>query len=1012
MLLVAISVFAATSWIAGGFFGVDASCNENAFACNALTEVLATLLAVAVAVASFLYWRVFRVARLHTAIGLDDPAKLVPTATRMGEVVGREAICEIIEEDLRSRKRRRPQIIVGDVGEGKTAVLVKLTELLIDRGAVPVAIDLREAEVPLHFQDLAHKRFHDNIQHGVLSEDEGEKAWRKLCKDERIVVLADGLEEALDGQAGRHTEIRKAVKKARDDKLPLVIAARPDEVLRGLDAALIRLEPLSASDAVKYMKASEDMAAEVEQLAAAAAMTEAPLYLWLADKLPAGQRHVPIDKGRSGARVALLNRWRDGLVELNLNKSDFLEDERKAGLESLELMAYVSLCERSDAVRFKALGGVLSPETPSSAERNPRIAARVGEDLELVERIGDGADGDGVRFRHSVLQGYLGGRAVPTCARLHRGGQIGAAIRHPRRTLTSRGSQPNLDKALANPTRELLMALTVASFSASGPDLPRRLAKKLERAVLHARSADAFELLATAYEISHCTGESDELGRIARELWERSSHEDAAQMPASKVTEAKLRAVDRMDEAGGPAALRALWTVCMEEQNYAVRLRAAQAVADGGEQAYEVLRSEIDGVGPADLSSDAAGERPVRRCSMHGWILPTLATSCRESPPAVDHITAKLGEWVEQSGEGVHLGVEGCFAQGLKYAANRLPHRTLDSTTATLARHTQKLLSASNWWYSQLTLLQALTLWGLNDRVVNRGEVYKTLADWKRGRRHPLVREMARLCEKTMLDAHELGTGATGVEPSRYLWIDEAGVAGKIGALSAPPSAKSTAGLWIPRSAGWTTLDPQARTLVAETLLLLNLIEGGEAPPERPEDRARWARIRPQQRERLRQTVMSRGPKLPPCLVESGKRKRLDVEAEHGAQRNDDGSTDCCPFGLCPYPAPEENPFRGELRETFCRGQERLLKQRGVPPWHKARWHGLRPRQLAVRELAEFWRQMEARAQKLSVKTSEPENGRNGAPDRAWWRSRLETFLLSARRMPGSANGGPPGRRP
>ena len=35
---------------------------------------------------------------------------------------------------------------------------------------------------------------------------EAEKVWRQLCKDDQIVVLADGLEEALtEGNAGTRT---------------------------------------------------------------------------------------------------------------------------------------------------------------------------------------------------------------------------------------------------------------------------------------------------------------------------------------------------------------------------------------------------------------------------------------------------------------------------------------------------------------------------------------------------------------------------------------------------------------------------------------------------------------------------------------------------------------------------------------------------------------------------------------------------------------------------------------
>jgi hypothetical protein len=984
LLLVMISLFAVGSWIApGGFLGVDSSCEQNTFACNALTEVLATGLALAVAFASFAYWRVFRVARLHTANGLSDPSSLVPTATQMGRVVGRDAICEIIEEDLRVEDRR-PQIVVGDVGEGKTAVLVRLTQLLIEHGAVPVAIDLRDAKIPLNFRDLARERFQRNVQHGLLSEDEGDKVWRKLCNDKRIVVLADGLDEALAGQPGRHTEIRGAVKKALDDRLPLVMASRPDDVLRGLDAALMRLEPLSDSDAVEYIiESPEDTASNVEKLAAAAAMTEAPLYLWLAHQLPSEERDIPTDQGRLAARVELLERWRARLVEKgNLSGSDhYLDTEREAGLQSLELMAYLSLCNKSDEVRFADLDAAPFVDALRSEERDPLVAARVGEDLDLVDRVGDG-----VRFRHSVLQGYLGGRAIPADEQLDRGGRIRAAIKDPRGTLTSEPRHQGLDGALGSPSREFLMALTVASVCSRDPDLPRRLERKLRRAVLRARDTEAFELLATAYEISRLTGESEPrgLGRTAEKLWHRSSHSNGVgQVPGSRIAAAKLRAVDRMEEAAGPAAHRALWTICLEEQNYAVRLRAAQALADGGELAYSVLRRDIDeGVRLGELLSTAdgadAGEGSVRRCSMHGWILPTLAASCRESEPAVRHITATLDQWAALSRAGLHLGVEGCFAQGFKHAANRLPDRASDRTTGILVERTQELLSTSKWWYSQLTLLQALTLWGIAGVAVARSDVHETLAAWEGDRRHPLVREMARLCTHALRAADERGTDAAGVEPSRYLWIDEAGVAEKIGARSAPPNAKSTEGLWIPRAAGWRTLDPEARTLVAQALIFLNLIEGGEAPPKGTDDVSQWHDGRPQARERRRQAVARHGPGLPPCLVEGGRTASLAVEMTHGRPRAPDGSMNCCEFGLCPYPAPDEDPFRGELRETFCRGQQRLLRERGVPPWHKSKWLGLKPKRLAVKELTQFWARMERRAQLLSLHSMEASEADGG----------------------------------
>ena len=230
-----------------GFLSADTSCEGNGFSCGALTELIATALTLAIAAASFVYWRVFRVAHKYLEGGLEDPASLVPTASPMGRVVGREALCGIIEEDLRQNDRR-PQLIVGGVGEGKTAVLVKLTELLIEQCAVPVAIRLREATVPLDFLELAKVRFTMRVQRSLLSPDEADKVWRKLCNDHRVVILADGLEEALHGMDEREPEIRRAVKKAVEEHTPLVLTSRPGDELRTLDAAVIRLEPLSEAE--------------------------------------------------------------------------------------------------------------------------------------------------------------------------------------------------------------------------------------------------------------------------------------------------------------------------------------------------------------------------------------------------------------------------------------------------------------------------------------------------------------------------------------------------------------------------------------------------------------------------------------------------------------------------------------------------------------------------------------------------------------------------------------------
>src|SRR6266496_2075794 len=83
---------------------------------------------------------------------LDEPHNLAQTVGSMiGEVVGRDALCNVIIEELNDPGIRRPHVVIGGVGAGKTALLVRLTKLLAERGVVPVPVRLRDAQESLDF---------------------------------------------------------------------------------------------------------------------------------------------------------------------------------------------------------------------------------------------------------------------------------------------------------------------------------------------------------------------------------------------------------------------------------------------------------------------------------------------------------------------------------------------------------------------------------------------------------------------------------------------------------------------------------------------------------------------------------------------------------------------------------------------------------------------------------------------------------------------------------------------
>jgi hypothetical protein len=247
-------------------------------------------------------------------------------------VVGRDELCHVIIQDLRDRDTRRPHVVIGGVGTGKTALLVRLTKLLAQRGVVPVPVRLRDAQSELDFRELARRRFVNDADAALLSDAEGEKVWRQLCKDDRIVVLADGLEETLiegDAEKQRDTLIRLAIRRANDTRLPLVIASRPHDPLRGMEAAIIELEPLSEEAALDYVQrggASENEH-RLDWIIETAEVSEMPLYLQVTRQLHRAGLLDYISPSREGEwldirsvdraalRLGLLEVWTRALVD-------------------------------------------------------------------------------------------------------------------------------------------------------------------------------------------------------------------------------------------------------------------------------------------------------------------------------------------------------------------------------------------------------------------------------------------------------------------------------------------------------------------------------------------------------------------------------------------------------------------------------------------------------------------------------------------------------------------------
>jgi hypothetical protein len=451
----------------------DGMCRNVDVSCGAISGWITSLLSIALASVVFLFWRFWRMDRRYRAKARQHARDLVPTAGPIfGEIVGRDDLCRVLMEDLRDADTRRPHVLVGGVGTGKTAVVVLLTEMLAKRRAVPVPIRLRDAET-LDFSALAKDQFIQTVNEQLTSAGEGEKVWRRLLQDGRIVVLADGLEEALSRAKDaeeRDNKIRIAIRKAYHQRLPLLIASRPHTPLREMDATIHELEPLSKDAALTYVAEAGPTEDErrLSWIVETADVADSPLYLQitkeiyrldLLDQIATRQAEVLGTPGDdpSKLRVRLLRTWQGAMIRGYLRPDVPLRpEEREVALVWLSALACVGLKDDSLEVALDSV--VEGPIHDEVMKRLAKIDGRTGGRLRLVDQRLAASWGarlglveplaSRVRFQHSLIQAFLGSQLMD------------AALRDPDYvTAALCGSEQ------AGPGREFLIGLVLHSRS-------------------------------------------------------------------------------------------------------------------------------------------------------------------------------------------------------------------------------------------------------------------------------------------------------------------------------------------------------------------------------------------------------------------------------------------------------------------------------------------------------------------------------------------------------------------
>lgn len=640
----------------------DRQCGKSELSCDILQTIFMPLLTLALVTVGYLLFRFTHLRRTYLKKAREGPHKLVETAGDIfGKVVGRDQLCQVLMEDLRNPRCRRTHLVAGGVGAGKTALVVLLTEQLARCNAVPVPLRLRGAETELDFRQLAFERFCREMQGRIRSESEGEKVWRRLCQQGRIVVLADGLDEALTGEdlaEERDTIIRLAIRQANDEGLPLVITARPHNSLRGMEASITDLEPLSEEAALTYISSGsawEDRQ-RLDWIVEKAGIAEAPTYLQIAKELHEvgllERKEEEAVETRGGDRAALrfhlLDTWINALIsgrfhpELPLSR-----EERRAAIDYLSALACAGLSTDSSEVPFTDLADEQRSSCPEilqelvkrveGSQLDIRLAAHWGTRMGLVE-----LGGEGVRFQHSVIQAHLGARFMN-------------AVIHPNVPEEPRDGS-YFPAALVKPGRELLIAMVLYSRTPDGScvheeehgdgevwcpvsatrDLLLNAAGRAQMVTGgQPRSPDgqvsggelsneqrlfgrflhtkALELYAAALEIDSVDAEPQQ-HRIAMEL--ATSWSDLRARDPRTLRVAKALLVSRFGEAMRDVVRRhtlqpaypELFEIARLEPSYPIRVAIAQEIGAGGDSAFEVLQPRLRG-------PQLAQEQPMERAS-------------------------------------------------------------------------------------------------------------------------------------------------------------------------------------------------------------------------------------------------------------------------------------------------------------------------------------------------------------------------------------------------------------
>jgi hypothetical protein len=724
----------------------NSACDSRPFACNIATEIIGTGV-VAGAGALFFVWKLRRIVRSFAQLVRDRPETLLGVA-KPSSLAGHDGYLDMftmLARDLLTEQSSRAQpalpgesapvqgkLVTAGAGAGKTTALVYLAEFLAEHQVVPIPISLRGQAEPVNLVELARQQFCSRVITRTVFGDQGDRVLARLRARGQVVILADGLDEAMPGasRSQRELALTAAIRDALESQVAVIATWRSADLGRELPLSRIELPKLKGADAVKFLCGDPEADTPLAATIRAAELSETPFYLTIAEPLvQAGVLEDWTGGDMFGLRVALLDRYVDALCDGTvLPEAELLPDATRAGgdrstvIDGMSALALGMLKRRSASVPLdKVEDWVDGAGSATDKAVNVHGLVEGGRSLGLFE-LGDQETG---RFTHSVMQSYLASRVIRE---------------------ESAGVRRAIEEA---PTHELRTALVMAAAWRRAHEgtwdrqgRGESIARELIGASETTSDRSSLGLLATAAKIVVAcdlgANYRDEIANRAGQSWDAA---DA--LP-------KLEAIAAFEPMGAPAVYR-VFRKALDDPDFRVARAAAKALADGGEAAYSELRPELARI------LDRKAPQGREALDTLAYVVPLLRGSDGRG------FVPELGDIVPLVGAGLSPAAEGSLARGFRRDA--WMHWEGGGGRPADPGVLFSVLAAARWWYSRLCLLQALTL---RADEGNEGAVRKQLAALAEDiSEHPFVSESAGQCLLGLDDPDGVW---------RWVWRDESSV--------------------------------------------------------------------------------------------------------------------------------------------------------------------------------------------------------------------------------------------